>query len=178
MKKAIFILVVVSIFAAFNYSCSKEEQKFNTSEKEYFNEDLIPQILSFQKYNFISPTKKPIIIVTWDEWGRAALDCDGWGLCNAVWFPQFQENKSASSDSGAYSTQLEFDNIQEKYYIDVLLSEIIPSDIPIDLYPLRIDESFTLNTEQEIGQNITFEEGEYPFDEMLGSHGGFRIYLN
>jgi len=37
---------------------------------------------------------------------------------------------------------------------------------------------FILYTEEAIGKNLTFEEGEYPFDESLGRFGGFLIYLN
>jgi|GEM_PF-1486947 hypothetical protein len=176
MQKTILSLVFVAFLATF-ISCNKEEQNVALTEKEIFNEDLIPQKLSFQRNNLNSNNRGEIIIVEWDEWGRKVKDCKGWGLCNAVWFPKAEE-KSVNSNSNVYSTKLEFDQTSQKYFIDILLSEVVPIDIPIELYPLPIDESFILYTEEAIGRNLTFEAGEYPFDETLGSFGGFRIYLN
>ena len=176
MKKTVLILVFVGFIATF-ISCDKEGQNVSLTEKENFNEDLIPQKLSFQKNNLNPYNRGEIIIVEWDEWGRKKKDCKGWGLCDAVWFPKAEE-KSVNSDFSVYSTILQFDQISQKYFIDILLSEVVPIDIPIELYPLPVDESFIIYTEEAIGRNLIFEEGEYPFDETLGSFGGFRIYLN
>ena len=170
-KLIIAILIVFGITIVI--SCNKKKESQN------FNEDLIPKRLSFQKIdlNTIS-TKGTIVIVEWDEWGRAKKNCGGWGLCNAVWFPQPTDSEKSDSTISNFSTLLKLDSITGNYYIDIILSAPVPDDVPIELFPLRIDENFTFNVEEAIGKNLQFNEGEYPFDESLGEFGGFRIYLH
>ncbi|MCF6168773.1 hypothetical protein [Lutibacter sp.] len=115
-----------------------------------------------------------IIIVRWDEWGRKKKQCNGWGLCNAEWFPQ---NKSSNFSSGG-ATLLEFDNSLDKYYIDILLDKTPPLEIPTDALTLKIDENFDLDVQEIISQNLTFNKGEYFYDNSLSEFGGYRIYLD
>ena len=113
-----------------------------------------------------------IVIVEWDEWGRASRNCASWGLCNANWFPQFKNNPNGGS------TILEYKDDIQKYYIDILLGSPVPSDIDLNEFPIEIDEDFILNVEEKIGKNLTFKRGSYNFDNNLGNYGGFRIYLD
>lgn len=172
MKK---LILAISMLGLFLISCEKQDQK------PAFDENTLPERLKFEIFNLNNYSErgnKPILRVEWDEWGRAKKDCDGWGLCNATWtwFPP--EEKSIHITAPVYSTIVQYDLNQNKYYIDILLSEMVPADIPIDLYPLAIDQSFTLYTSSVIGTDLIFNTGEYPYDSSLGTHGGFRIYFN
>lgn len=174
MKKTnskIIILTIIALGITIAIGCKKK------NESQNFNEDLIPQKLSFQKIDLKTITsKEPIIIVEWDEWGRAKKDCGGWGLCNAVWFPGSSSEKSDSLNNN-FSTLLKLDLNTGNYYIDIMLSAPVPDDVPIELFPLRIDENFTLNIKEALGKNLNFNEGEYPYNKSIGEYGGFRIYL-
>jgi len=168
-------MIAISMLGLLFASCEKQDQK------TAFDENTLPERLKFESFNLSNfPDRESVTIlkVEWDEWGRAKKDCEGWGLCNATWtwFPT--EEKSAQVTSPAYSTIVQFDSQQGKYYIDILLSEMVPADISIDLYPLAIDESFTPYTAAVLGTDLTFNAGEYPYDSSLGTHGGFRIYFN
>jgi len=65
-----------------------------------------------------------------------------------------------------------------KYYIDILLAESHPVEIPTDALTLKIDENFELKVEDVISQNLTFNQGDYHYDNSLGEFGGYRIYLD
>lgn len=118
-----------------------------------------------------TPNSKTLVIVTWDKSGRAKKECQGWGLCNAVWFPQFQMQDNSS--------ELQYDAVLGSYFIDVLLPE--------DLYPVEteyevfyVDEDIVLSTSSEpsIGTDLTIPVGEYEYDVNIGTYGGYKIYLN
>ena len=85
-------------------------------------------------------------------------------------------SKGTSSNGGA--SLLEFDISKKKYYIDILLAETAPSDIPQEALTFKIDADFELNVQQAIGQNLTFHQGNYTFNYSLGEYGGYRIYLD
>lgn len=203
MTKIKLSLLTVFIVTVALISCSKDSDSVNNVD-----ENSIAGRLKFLDANDRVTTnltgKKAdggnIIIVEWDEWGRASKNCGGWGLCNAEWFP-FEEapidpidpigpldpidetptltgkslkQKSLSKNGG--STILEFDSNANKYYIDILLAESAPSDIPDSSLIFKIDKDFSLNLKN--GKTLTFPNGNYTFNKSLGNFGGYRIYLN
>lgn len=118
-----------------------------------------------------------LIIVSWDEWGRASRKCSGWGLCNADWFPEFKQGGKPNNPNGG-KTLLELDKTNNKYYIDILLADTVPSDILAEALNLTIDADFELSGEQINGKHLTFKKGDYLFSNSLGKFGGYRIYLD
>ena len=46
--------------------------------------------------------------------------------------------------SGDTAILLEYDKTQAKYYIDILLAETVPSNIPLDTLTLKIDKDLTI----------------------------------
>ncbi|MCO4293538.1 hypothetical protein NF867_11750 [Solitalea sp. MAHUQ-68] len=176
-------------------SCSKEEH-FNDDQYSLEHETIIAKTICTEnasKY-FVNESsiyrnekEDGILIVEWEEWGRASKKCGGWGLCNADWFPtsenqiqsQHTENSGQSVLSGTtnHSTFLRYDNQRKQYYIEILLSKPLPIPTPEILLSLPIEENFTLNTKMKLGKNITFNKGYYPFNKHLGHFGGYRINL-
>jgi hypothetical protein len=77
-------LLIIAVVMVALISCSKEGDSTTT-----FAENTIAKRLKFVDVNARinaktnAKTKTDIIIVEWDEWGRASRLCDGWGLCNA-----------------------------------------------------------------------------------------------
>lgn len=166
------IALVISTVVAI--SCSKEISSSG------IDENTIAKRLTFVNVNARIKAKEflqkriPIVIVEWDEWGRGSKDCRGWGLCNANWFPDSRNNET--TNGGA--TLLEFDNTNNKYYIDILLEKPVPDDLPKEAITIKIDTDFMLNVEKIISKNLIFHQGEYPFNSALGQFGGYRIYLD
>jgi len=180
MNKIKFLAIFVFMALLTVTSCSED------NEVNSFDENAIAKQLSFvdvdtriaNKQSKGTQSRFKIIIVSWDEWGRASRQCRGWGLCNADWFPSAQRRAQKSTSTNGSATLLELDNSLNKYYIDILLAETPPSEIPTDALTLKIDENFELNVKSEISQNLTFNQGDYPYDDSLGEFGGYRVYLD
>lgn len=175
MKKLVFTAIIMLAIS----SCSKEVDSAVT-----FDENTIAKRLKFLDVNSRisvktnAKTKVDAIIVEWDEWGRASKNCDGWGLCNAEWFGGSSKLASKDKIGNGGASILEFDANKKKYYIDILLAETVPSDIPKEVLTLKIDADFELNVQRAVGQNLTFHQGNYNFEDSLGKFGGYRIYLD
>ncbi|MEI6695180.1 MAG: hypothetical protein WCO13_03840 [Bacteroidota bacterium] len=169
MKKLSLIICVLCI-GIFLYSCKKESKSVNTNNKiTYQNLNFKNQATNL---NNLKVDEGGGTIVEWDEWGRKKKQCKGWGLCNAVWFPKKDTNRVSN-----YSASLNFDPLTGTYYIDILLSEPMPSPIPEELLNIPIDENFTIFTKEVVGRDLIFETGIYQFNESLDEFGGYRIYL-
>lgn len=180
MKNILKIVLGLLLSLGLHTSCNSDDELVN------FDENTIAKRLSFvdvktrisNAVNKQLLAKASIIIVEWDEWGRKARNCDGWGLCNADWFPELKKNVQKNNVNNGVKTILEYDNSIEKYYIDILLADTVPSDIPLEALTLKIDENFELDVQGAISRNLTFNKGDYPFDETKGDFGGYRIYLD
>ena len=181
MNKIKFLAIFVFMALLTVTSCSEDNETVTS-----YDENSIAKQLSFVDVNTRITNKQAkgtqskdfIIIVSWDEWGRASKQCRGWGLCNANWFPQFKRTAQKSTSTNGSATLLEFDDSLNKYYIDILLAETPPTEIPTDALTLKIDENFELEVEDAISQNLTFNQGDYGYDNSLGEFGGYRIYLD
>ncbi|RUT71794.1 hypothetical protein D0817_03665 [Flavobacterium cupreum] len=194
MSKIKLGLVTLFIVTIAFISCSKDSDSATS-----IDENSIAGRLKFLNANDRISTslagKKAegdIIIVQWDEWGRASKNCGGWGLCNAEWFPieeapidppiievpelEGKSSKQYSVPQNGGSTILEFDAKTNKHYIDILLAESVPSDIPGSAITFKIDKDFSLNLKS--GKNLVFHSGNYTYDKSLGDFGGYRIYLD
>ena len=181
MKKLNFLAIFIFMALLTVTSCSDDNETTST-----YDENSIAKQLSFVDVDTRITNKQikgtqsrvKIIIVRWDEWGRAKRECKGWGLCNADWFPQFNRTVQKSTSMNGSATLLEFDDSLNKYYIDILLAETPPAEIPTEALTLKIDENFELEVEDAISQNLTFNQGDYGYDGSLGEFGGYRIYLD
>ena len=172
-------ITVLTLLSAFVLTSCEDEQILET-----YDENTIAQQIKVVDVNKRIATEYPetslrkrLIIVRWDGWGHGG-QCNGWGLCRAEWFPQFKGARidATESENGA-QTLLEFDEELNQYYIDILLAETPPTDIPSESLTLKIDEDFDLDIEDELAQNLTFVVGDYPYNESLSTNGGYRIYL-
>lgn len=172
-------IAVYTLLSAFVLTSCKDEQVLET-----YDENTIAQQIKVVDVNKRIATEYPetslrkrLIIVRWDGQGHGH-QCNGWGLCKAEWFPQFKGARIGATESGnGAQTLLEFDEELNQYYIDILLAETPPTDIPSESLTLKIDEDFDLDIEEELAQNLTFVVGDYPYNESLSTNGGYRIYL-
>ena len=172
-------IAVYTLLSAFVLTSCEDEQVLET-----YDENTIAQQIKVVDVNERIATEYPetslrqrLIIVRWDGWGHGN-QCNGWGLCKAEWFPQFKGARIGATESGnGAQTLLEFDEELNQYYIDILLAETPPTDIPSESLTLKIDEDFDLDIEEELAQNLTFVVGDYPYNESLSTNGGYRIYL-
>lgn len=175
MKNKLKITTLFLLLMGFSISCEKNEETKN------IDEDMIASKLTFVDINTRLASfgdKKPVVIVEWNEWGRKKKKCRGWGLCNAVWFPPPQE-KSVSTNPDGGASILEYDDIQDKYYVDILLAAPVPNDITLEDIILRIDEEIELvDIQTLVSRDLTFPVGSYSLDTSLGNYGGYRIYFN
>jgi hypothetical protein len=171
-------IAVLTLLSAFVLTSCEDEQILET-----YDENTIAQQIKVVDVNKRIATEYPetslrgLIIVRWEGWGHGGR-CKGWGLCRAEWFPQFKGARidATESENGA-QTLLEFDEELNQYYIDILLAETPPTDIPSESLTLKIDEDFDLDIEDELAQNLTFVVGDYPYNDSLSTNGGYRIYL-
>ena len=180
MKNALKATIVASIIAStLIISCKKENLNPGQTSVS-FDENEIENSLKFVDVNeriIKIKDKKPIVIVQWDEWGRKKKNCDGWGLCEAEWFPE--EKSTVIPPPNGWATILELDKISNKYYIDILLAEKVPNHIPIHVLKLKIDKDIELlNIQDFIPVPLTIYKGDYKVNHSLGKFGGYRIYLN
>lgn len=178
--KLIFLGALLTISTSIMIiSCTKE------NEKNTINEDQIAKSLVFKEFQPQSVTRQnrivytgsdagKLIIIRWEEWGRASRDCRGWGLCNAEWFEWGREVNYNGNGNG-YAAPLQIDDTTGKYYLDILLGA--ESTIPENLLDLKIDAEFELDTTLEIGKKLIFKQGTYHFDSTLGEFGGIKIIL-
>ncbi len=163
-KSKIILALLLGMFVVFQ-SCEKKEQ--------LFDENMIAERLTFENADFnIDKGPGGILKFTWDEWGRAKKDCDGWGLCNFTLVPN---DYKSSSEEYNFSAKLEID-LNDNYYFDIVLAEPVPEDVPIESFPIMIDGLIEVDSYEIIGQNLS-AKGEYPFNNEIGEFGGFRIYL-
>lgn len=127
-----------------------------------------------------------IIIVEWDEWGRAKKNCRGAGLCNATWFPELRtiaapgtgNNGGGRPDLMHHAVPVKFDKEKRTYYIDILANHPMKSPMAAELETLPIDEDIVLSTKEVLGLDLVMKAGVYKFDPRLDEFGGFRINLN
>jgi hypothetical protein len=172
-------ITVLTLLSAFVLTSCEDEQILET-----YDENTIAQQIKVVDVNKRIATEYPetslrkrLIIVRWEGWGHGE-QCKGWGLCQAEWFPQFKGARIDATESGnGAQTLLEFDEELNQYYIDILLAETPPTDMPSESLTLKIDEDFDLDIEDELAQNLTFVVGDYPYNELLSTNGGYRIYL-
>lgn len=162
-------------------SCSKDNETTETYDENAILTqlrfvDVNTRIANMQ--NAENQSRIKIIIVEWDEWGRKKKQCRGWGLCNADWFPIANRQAKRNTSTNGSATLLEFDDSLNKYYIDILLADTPPAEIPTEALTLKIDENFELDVEEAISRNLTFNQGDYSYDDSLGEFGGYRIYLD
>jgi hypothetical protein len=177
--KLLFLSTLLIIFTSIIIvSCTKE------NENSSINEDQIAKYLVFKEINsrstdaqnrtvYTGENGDNIVIVRWDEWGRASRGCRGWGLCNADWFPG--DRRVNYENGNGYATYLQIDDTTGKYYLEVKLGA--KSTIPENLLDLKIDADFELDTTLEIGKKLIFKQGTYNFDSTMGEFGGIRITL-
>ena len=145
-------LIILFMFFIGLVSCNKEK-------------DLIKDNLNETTHNETNKTKRKVIYyATWDEWGRAKKDCDGWGLCNFVdcWFcDNGESNYSGIIDLNVNDT------------LGQLIIELNPAD---ELQNEAIKQKKIFYIDQDIINNIaTIHSGEYLFDPNVGEIGGYKV---
>jgi hypothetical protein len=175
MKRKLFQSTLISLVLTtvlFIFSCNK-------SDVVEIDENTIASRLKFKKISDEEITAKGTIVrIEWDEWGRSSRNCDGWGLCNytVTWFP---ENKSTGTPNDYnYSFPINYDASKNQFYLEMLLEEPVPIDLPLENHPLKVDEIMILNTKDVFDKDLIIMNGEYFFNSQLGEFGGFIIYFD
>tara|TARA_R110001583_G_scaffold153501_1_gene305228 strand:- start:1215 stop:1763 length:549 start_codon:yes stop_codon:yes gene_type:complete len=181
--KNLGILAIYTFIAFLTITSCSNEGTINTIDENTIANrltflDVSERIMNAKNEQPSAKTQRDALIVEWDEWGRKSRNCGGWGLCNANWFPSANKQAQKSSTTNGSKTILEYDSSIEKYFIDILLADIVPPEIPIEALTLKIDENFELNVEDAISKNLIFNKGDYLFNTALGEYGGYRIYLD
>lgn len=198
-------ILSVALISTIFIGCSKEESNFtsnSTTQPQENNaarltdETLLWQTLETKNYTRDEndlPDGIPgnggatfIIIVQWDEWGRAKKECMGGGLCNAEWFPEFNErlNPDGSGEGDTppplkdHAFVVKFEESSQNYYIDILVKYPMPSILPITFSVLPIDADIVLDTQNMLGFDLVLSAGQYSFNQGLEPFGGYRVYLN
>lgn len=169
--KSILFIAILTIFISLSFNC-------NNSKDLVVDENTIADRLTFKNTSINTKDGVVIVRISWDEWGRSIYGCDGWGLCNATveWFPEPEEKTIFVSDYN-YSFPINYSEAKSKFYVEILLSEPVPSDIPLQDYPIKVEEEISLNTKEALKEDLKINVGNYYFDETLGEFGGFIIYL-
>jgi hypothetical protein len=179
MKTKMLLVYSAAILLAGVYvSCSKDQDIDKVDQHNLDQQLRFVPVSDRIAMKANSLFKEVIIIVTWDEWGRKKKDCKGWGLCNADWFPQFDNAMQNPVKSNGSESILEFDPARQRYYFDILLAENPPAHIPVSELPLVVDEDIVLKLAQEIGNDLSIKQGDYNYDQTLSQFGGYRIYLD
>ncbi len=147
MNKLLITAMAVSMGLA---SCEKKDQIEDQSASNDVSNQII--LVDLDVITGSIQTKAPIIIAQWDEWGRAAKDCDGMGLCNVEWFPQFNNVAPPPPPSGGGQTVIQYDQAASVFYMDILFSSSMGTNIPSQLSTLPVDAPIPLvGIDQHIG---------------------------
>ncbi|MBN2663593.1 MAG: hypothetical protein JXR68_08075 [Bacteroidales bacterium] len=170
LKNSMIIALMIT-FLSLSFYCTK-------TNEVAIDENTIAERLNFKETPIIPQEKVIIVRISWDEWGHASNDCNGWGLCNATveWFPEADE-KTINESNYNYSFPVDYDNANNQFYAEILLDEPVPEDIQLQDYPIKVDEEISLNSKEALNDDLKIAIDNYYFDETLGEFGGFRIYL-
>ncbi|MBP6185047.1 MAG: hypothetical protein KA479_08885 [Saprospiraceae bacterium] len=120
-------------------------------------------------------------IACWDEWGRAHLECNGWGLCNYEGcFYNCNEDPPCCNTSSMTVGIAEFDINDDQYYITISLSQFDTAAVSAALAerPLFIDNPIIVQDSFE-GYlcTMTIDSGSYQYFPNIGTGiiGGYKI---
>lgn len=127
-----------------------------------------------------SPTasKWYIYYATFDEWGRASRDCDGWGLCNyrdcwGCWV----NDKGTIVDPDNPNSTLNYGTvaIDDSTNLGTMTIELDPN-ISIQNDAILYQETLYVD-EDIVNKNSILYKGDYLFDSNVGSHGGYTLNM-
>ena len=158
--------------------CSKEQVVKTSDEDNIARQLKLVQVDERIKEKSLSHSREEIVIVEWDEWGRAKKNCKGFGLCNADWFPHFYEMPVHPNPINGGASILELNHVNNKYYFDILLANAPPASLELIKLPLVVDYDIVLDTLTQIGNNLKINQGMYYYDSSIGAYGGYRINLD
>lgn len=179
MKKRILFYFGTAVLVAGIFGACSKEQVVKTSDEDNIAQQLkFVQVDERIKEKLLSHSREEIVIVEWDEWGRAKKNCKGFGLCNADWFPHFYEMPTHPNPINGGASILELNHINNKYYFDILMANVPPSSLELIKLTLEIDYDIVLDTQTKIGTNLKINHGMYTYDSSMGAFGGYRIYLD
>lgn len=149
MKKLIFGSLVLAIGLVGIIGCEKEVVNTNTTTHSGAVE------------------KKPVIYhATWDEWGRAAKDCKGWGLCN------FSDCWFCDDGEALHIADVIFDDETNE---GNMIIELDPTD-PIQNDAIINKRAFHIDYDID-NPNSLLHKGTYAYDSSVGAHGGYTLAI-
>lgn len=140
MKKVFAIAIFLLSFGAFTPETAQAQTKKEAASSS------------------AQPTERYTITISWDEWGRASRNCDGWGLCNFSWGVSGRHSASVYTDASG------------QMYAKILI-DAIPNGEAVQF--LIVDKDLT--SVGENGNTYLIKQGEYPLDKSLGSLGGYKV---
>lgn len=170
-------LLIVPVFMT---NCTKNAE-------QVIDEDSVASRLSFKKISNEEIITKSgskdasavIVRIEFDEFGRTSRNCKGWGLCNyeIIWFPKDESKSLVTNNDYRYSFPIFHDTNMNRFYIEILLDKPVPNDLPLDDFPLKVDELMVLDSYKIFNKDLFILNGDYRFNRNLGDYGGFVIYL-
>lgn len=176
MKKILLYITFFTVLLGVIVGCEKENQK-NLNNTE-INENQQNSEFNTNILKSLPPgVSGKIYYATWDEWGRAAKKCKGWGLCNFVdcWFCCVNDDTGEIVDC---ETGLPIVN-SGTIYIDEetgdgnMIIELNPKDY--DQYVAILKKSTFFIDKDIYSDKFILKKGEYIFNERIGKFGGYNI---
>jgi len=168
MKKILFIACFASL--VLTLTMCNDKQSYTPKVSGEFEISSLKVKNPSQSNSQLVPIGGPIVILTWESWGRAARDCRGFGLCHVVWFPD--------SVAMMMSAPVFKDESTGKYYMHILLDSPIPEPIPAEIRNLYVDNTIEIKTLSVFGKNIKIlGNSSFPYISTLGEYGGYIVEL-
>jgi hypothetical protein len=163
----VFILIL-GILILFS-SCQKENEQI-TQQSNAIEDNLktAPGVSGYVYY------------VTYEEWGRAARDCNGWGLCefSDCWFccADDETGEIVDCETGQLINNASTVYIDEKTGTGYMFIKLDPDfsqqkEAINNQLPFYIDEDI-------VGEKFTLLKGEYLFNAEIGYYGGYTISVS
>lgn len=156
MKKLVYSILSIITIGIIMLSCEKEKKSEIITATEASEIEEIQQ-------------KRPVIYhAEWEEWGRASLDCAGWGLCN------FTDCWLCDTDSTLETTSgvVTYDDETGDGYLTI---ELNPA-FPLENNAILNATPFTIDADIHSGTSI-MHQGIYLFDPTVGGHGGYYVTM-
>lgn len=188
MKK-FYAFILSTIFVLFAYSCNDKLDIINNEDSSLNREELVFKDLKFlplEKQGSLRSSGNNNkddglnIVVVKVEFGRKKYGCNrGFGVCNVVWFPDFNSLAVQPDDYRSVFAYLKENTENGEHYIELPLAEEPNPEFSVEDLTLKVDSplEFISNGEDSLGESYIALSKGYKLDPKVGEHGGYKIEL-
>jgi hypothetical protein len=147
--------------------CTENESQFSPTDEAENLPLALENRASFYMYH-----------AAWDEWGRAARNCDGWGLCNFVDCGFCCIDDLTGEQVDCLTGNPPDENtaiviIEEGSNFGTLTIKLDSND-PTQLVAISNQKALKID-QNLVGQYFTILSGSYAFDSSIGNNGGYAV---